>query len=545
MTWTAEQKANAQAIYRVGLDLGASLRDVQVAIMAAIVESGLRNLDYGDRDSIGLFQQRDAWGSRSARLDPYSSARMFFLGGAAGQEGLLDIANRDSRSLGSLAQDVQVSAYPDRYAEHQAEAAALLKGIDPAAGNYTPPAETLEPVAPSTLTEVDGAGEVTADETGIGPLSFDQDGNPMTMEGPLDALTFGMAPIVSDTMGGGGGAAPAPSGGGGTDPMQHLYMPSLSEFGIDPSADAFNTQEGVASGWRAAVLKQARGMLGVPYVWGGTSYSGVDCSGLVSLLYNKQGFSLPRLSADQARSGKQVPLDQLKPGDLVGWDNSSRNNGADHIAIYIGNGQIIEAPRPGGVVQVSDLYDTGNAWGVAFDGGWKPSVSRSGARADAAAALSGDDISSAISKAQGAYKKAGVDLSFDEFGLVNWEDPTIDTKGIDPGSLVAWENENGQGHLGVFLGNNQFIEARSLNSFLPLGDINVSTMFPNTSPSRPSQPFPNGTSSESPNLDGAALTQAMESVPTPRPPKPPQHNGGGGGGGGHAPYDHSNLPTPH
>ncbi len=108
-------------------------------------------------------------------------------------------------------------------------------------------------------------------------------------------------------------------------------------------------------------------MLGTPYVWGGTSYSGVDCSGLISLLYNKKGFSLPRLSADQARAGKRVDLGALRPGDFVAWDNSSRNVGADHIAIYVGDGMIIEAPRPGGVVQLSSIYDTGNAWGVAIN----------------------------------------------------------------------------------------------------------------------------------------------------------------------------------
>ncbi len=79
----------------------------------------------------------------------------------------------------------------------------------------------------------------------------------------------------------------------------------------------------------------------------------MDCSGLVKVVYDKFGIELPRLSADQARAGTAVPsMDQARPGDLIAWDNSSRNVGADHIAIYIGNGQMIEAPRPGGHVQV-------------------------------------------------------------------------------------------------------------------------------------------------------------------------------------------------
>jgi hypothetical protein len=102
------------------------------------------------------------------------------------------------------------------------------------------------------------------------------------------------------------------------------------------------------------IVAKAREMIGLPYVWGGTDpEKGVDCSGLVQSVYQSFGIELPRLSADQARSGTPVAsMADAKPGDLIAWDNSSRNNGADHIAIYIGNGQMIEAPRPGGHVQV-------------------------------------------------------------------------------------------------------------------------------------------------------------------------------------------------
>jgi cell wall-associated NlpC family hydrolase len=103
---------------------------------------------------------------------------------------------------------------------------------------------------------------------------------------------------------------------------------------------------------------------GTPYVWGGNSYEGVDCSGLVQQVFAAKGIKLPRLSADQARAGARVALNQLQPGDLVAWDNATRNRGADHIAIYIGNGQIVEAPRPGLNVRVRKLGDyDANAWG--------------------------------------------------------------------------------------------------------------------------------------------------------------------------------------
>ena len=343
MAWSQEQINNARVIAQVGQQLGATTRDIQIAIMAAIVESGLRNLNYGDRDSIGMFQQRDAWGSTQARLDPYQSARMFFKGGAQGQRGLLDFGNRNQMGLGEAAQAVQVSAFPDRYAERQAEAEALLGQIgaptlgDTVGTHDLVPTDITDiemPEAPS-VTEVNGVGEITADEAGIGALEFGKDGSTS-----LDALSFDMQP-------------PSPE----VDPMAKLKMPTLQDLGVDFDGDL--------SGWRGNVVSAARKMLGTPYVWGGASYSGVDCSGLIQLIYGKQGFDLPRVSADQARSGRQIGFKELKPGDLVAIDNSSRNNGADHIGIYIGNGQVIHSPRPGSAVQVGGLNDVfGGGWGV-------------------------------------------------------------------------------------------------------------------------------------------------------------------------------------
>ncbi|WP_220793405.1 transglycosylase SLT domain-containing protein [Nocardioides stalactiti] len=104
------------------------------------------------------------------------------------------------------------------------------------------------------------------------------------------------------------------------------------------------------------VVAEAKKYLGVPYVWGGTTERGLDCSGLVQLVYKTLGYDLPRVSADQARSGTEVAsLADAQPGDLIAWDNSSRNNGADHIAIYIGDGKMIEAPRTGLDVRIVDV----------------------------------------------------------------------------------------------------------------------------------------------------------------------------------------------
>jgi|LULE01.1.fsa_nt_gb cell wall-associated NlpC family hydrolase len=112
-----------------------------------------------------------------------------------------------------------------------------------------------------------------------------------------------------------------------------------------------------------AVIADARQYVGMPYVWGGSSPAdgGMDCSGLVQYVYGRHGVDLPRVSADQARSGTPVAsLAEARPGDLVAWDRSSRNVGADHIAIYLGDGMILEAPRTGLDIRVISIEAAGH-----------------------------------------------------------------------------------------------------------------------------------------------------------------------------------------
>jgi peptidoglycan DL-endopeptidase CwlO len=92
--------------------------------------------------------------------------------------------------------------------------------------------------------------------------------------------------------------------------------------------------------------------LGVPYVWGGASPSGFDCSGFIMYVYAKVGVSLPHHAASQYGMGTAVSRDQLEPGDLVFF------NGLGHAGIYIGGGQFIHAPHTGDVVKISSLSDS-------------------------------------------------------------------------------------------------------------------------------------------------------------------------------------------
>ena len=125
---TAEMKSNAQIIYKIGKSLEVSDYGIVIALATAMQESGIRNLSYGDRDSVGLFQQRPSahWGSVKQIMDPEYAARAFFGGktsptfGVA--RGLLDIKDWSSKSLTEAAQAVQISAYPRAYAKWEASA---------------------------------------------------------------------------------------------------------------------------------------------------------------------------------------------------------------------------------------------------------------------------------------------------------------------------------------------------------------------------------------------------------------------------------------
>jgi cell wall-associated NlpC family hydrolase len=101
----------------------------------------------------------------------------------------------------------------------------------------------------------------------------------------------------------------------------------------------------------AAVPSVAAQYLGVPYVFGGESTSGFDCSGLVAYVYAQFGIRLPHSSAEQGRIGTKIARSAALPGDVVVMD------GGSHVGIYIGGGRMIDAPKPGRVVSNDAIYD--------------------------------------------------------------------------------------------------------------------------------------------------------------------------------------------
>jgi cell wall-associated NlpC family hydrolase len=100
-------------------------------------------------------------------------------------------------------------------------------------------------------------------------------------------------------------------------------------------------------------LQAAESRQGLPYVWGAAGPGSFDCSGLVQWSFAQAGVRMPRVAADQALTGPAVPVSQLEPGDLLFYHTDPTAPGyISHVAIYLGNGWMVQAPQPGMSVQV-------------------------------------------------------------------------------------------------------------------------------------------------------------------------------------------------
>jgi peptidoglycan DL-endopeptidase CwlO len=134
-------------------------------------------------------------------------------------------------------------------------------------------------------------------------------------------------------------AAPAPAG-----PLA----------GLVPPATASQSRYGLLSVTQdTAFLRAAVSRLGMPYVWGAAGPTSFDCSGLVQWSLAQAGVVMPRVAADQARTGPAVLVSALQPGDLLFYHTDPTAPGyISHVAIYLGNGQMIQAPEPGMNVEV-------------------------------------------------------------------------------------------------------------------------------------------------------------------------------------------------
>jgi peptidoglycan DL-endopeptidase CwlO len=219
-----------------------------IALATAMQESGLRNLAGGDRDSLGLFQQRPSqgWGTQEQIMNPTYAATKFY-------ERLVQVPSWDRIPLTEAAQAVQRSAFPNAYAKWEGLANALVGAL---------------------VRSLPGTGTIT-----------------------------------------------------------NANIRTAVDF--------------------------ARQQLGKPYVWGATGPNSFDCSGLMLRAWQAAGVALPRTSREQYGAGTYLPVNLAQVGDLIFYAYDTGDPGTiHHVAMYLGNGTIIEAQQTGVPVHIRPFQFT-------------------------------------------------------------------------------------------------------------------------------------------------------------------------------------------
>lgn len=172
-------------------------------------------------------------------------------------------------------------------------------------------------------------------------------------EEPVNIAAVSPAAETPETVAPTESPAPKPAVPVAPRPQTTTTQPSRGGQAPSPSKPTSTTSTSKAS----AIIATAKKYIGVKYVWGGTTPSGFDCSGYTQYVFKQHGISLPRVSRDQYNVGTSVSLSNLKPGDLVFFSLDS-DKVIDHVGIFIGNGQFINASSSKGVA----IYTLGDYW---------------------------------------------------------------------------------------------------------------------------------------------------------------------------------------
>ncbi|MCY0933817.1 C40 family peptidase [Streptomyces sp. H34-S4] len=290
----AEQIPHAKTIVATGIALKVPERGQVVALATAIQESRLRNLNSGDRDSLGLFQQRPSqgWGTPEQIRDPVYASTKFY-------KVLLEVKGWQQMTITQAAQAVQLSGFPDAYAQWEPLARALQQAI----------VKTL----PNGGTSQPGQEPAT-------------------------------------TPGGAGGCKPGEDGAD-WGAIPEGTVPAGYKIPADASPKA------------RTAIDWAMHQLGTLYQWGGTCTAPrgpdpmgrCDCSSLMQQAYAKAGIQLTRTTYTQVKEGNAVPANALAPGDLL----FTRGTAAvpEHVGMYIGAGLVINAPRTTKPVRIEKVGD--------------------------------------------------------------------------------------------------------------------------------------------------------------------------------------------
>jgi len=142
-----------------------------------------------------------------------------------------------------------------------------------------------------------------------------------------------------------------PAGAAAEALVTQVTRPSAA--GMTPPAGEGVDGGAMTTAQLTAALRAAASRQGLPYVWGAAGPASFDCSGLVQWSFAQAGVRMPRVAADQARTGPAVPASQLEPGDLLFYHTDPTAPGyISHVAIYLGGGWMIQAPQPGLRVEV-------------------------------------------------------------------------------------------------------------------------------------------------------------------------------------------------
>jgi cell wall-associated NlpC family hydrolase len=297
-TVTGDMTANARIIIGVGKGLGAPQRAWEIAIATALQESGLKNLDHGDRNSHGLFQQQfdQGWGTVAQTMNPTYAATVFYTG-VGGNRGLLDIPNYQTLSLTAAAQAVQHSGYPGAYAKWESQAISIVNAnADAPAINVQAPPE---------------GGNATAIPASVGAACGGISGMGATGDA-AKILAAGQTQL----------GVPYAWGGGTREGKGRGFAQGANTIGFDCSSFV------MYSYWQGAHISMPR--------------------------TSRQQYTFTR---NRQVLGSALDIGSLLPGDLLFWGNGTSNpESIHHVAIYAGGGKMIEAPHTGANVRIATVY---------------------------------------------------------------------------------------------------------------------------------------------------------------------------------------------